>query len=232
MKTHRYFPLFIDTEGARTLVIGGGSIARRRVQTLSQFGFQITVIADRICDEIRAMERDGRIECIEEPLTPDCDEIRAAEGEERIECIEETLTSETAIELLEGFRTGSGQIEEECRGPEGTEGLKAETAPNREHAPAGSTQKRREACSAHAPVTDLVLACTDDRQLNKNIGEHCREHGIPVNVCDAREESTFWFPAIALNEELTMGLVGDGTSHGTVRDAAAALREIIEERNY
>lgn len=79
---------------------------------------------------------------------------------------------------------------------------------------------------------DLILACTDDRQLNRQIGAYARRRGIPVNVCDAREESGFWFPAVALNEELTMGLVGNGRSHDTVRNAAAALREIIEERKY
>ncbi len=78
----------------------------------------------------------------------------------------------------------------------------------------------------------MVLACTDDRQVNAQIGAYCREHGIPVNVCDAREESTFWFPALATNDELVMGLTGDGNSHETVRKAAATLRRIIEERSY
>lgn len=78
----------------------------------------------------------------------------------------------------------------------------------------------------------MVLACTDDRTVNQQIGRICKEHDILVNVCDAQDESTFWFPAIALNDELTMGLVGNGKSHETVRKAASQLRHIIEKRLY
>lgn len=79
---------------------------------------------------------------------------------------------------------------------------------------------------------DIVAACTNQREVNQAIGEWCQERGIPVNVCDARAESTFWFPAIAINDELTMGLIGNGKRHDIVRRAASALRRTIEERSY
>ncbi len=78
----------------------------------------------------------------------------------------------------------------------------------------------------------MVLACTDDRDVNKSIGEYCRERGILVNVCDAREESTFWFPAVAVNDQLTVGLVGSGDDHGETKRAAAGLREIVKGKAY
>jgi len=77
-----------------------------------------------------------------------------------------------------------------------------------------------------------VTACTSDRQVNQMIGENCREAGIPVSVCDAREESTFWFPAVAVNEEVTVGIVGSGETHDVTRKAASAVRKVIEERKY
>ena len=162
MNTHDHFPMYIDTKDKSVVVIGGGSIADRRIKTLSKFSFQITVLSEQITDEISSL----------------CDG-------NRIRYVPGTFNLEKPESYIEIF----------------------------------------------APAF-MVLACTDDRDLNEQIGSFCKEHDIHVNVCDAQDESTFWFPAVALNDELVMGLVGDGNSHETVRNAAAALRKIIEERLY
>ena len=78
----------------------------------------------------------------------------------------------------------------------------------------------------------MILACTNDRDINRMIGERCRSKGKQVNVCDARNESTFWFPAMALNDELTVGVVGKGTDHMNVKKAADKLRTVVEEKQY
>lgn len=162
MKTHDHFPMFIDTNGKKVIVIGGGTIAERRIRTLSKFSFEIAVISKQITDGIQSL----------------CDG-------DRIRYIDDAFDSNERGAFAERF--------------------------------AGA---------------DLVLACTDDRETNAQIGTICKEHGVPVNVCDAQDESTFWFPALASSDELVMGLVGDGSSHETVRKAAAELRRIIEERLY
>lgn len=41
----RYFPLFVDLEQKKIVVVGAGRIAERRIQTLLSFEAQITVIA-------------------------------------------------------------------------------------------------------------------------------------------------------------------------------------------
>lgn len=79
---------------------------------------------------------------------------------------------------------------------------------------------------------NLVATCTNNREVNHSIAEACYSLGKPVSVCDSQEESTWWFPAIAVNDELSMGLVGTGRSHGLVRRAAARLRDIIERKAY
>lgn len=43
----RYFPMFVDLQGKEVLVIGGGNIAKRRINTLRQFGCHITVVAPK-----------------------------------------------------------------------------------------------------------------------------------------------------------------------------------------
>lgn len=78
----------------------------------------------------------------------------------------------------------------------------------------------------------LVVAATNNRDINKRIGEISKEHNILVSVCDAKEECDFFFPAVAVNDKLTMGLVGDGNSHHETSKAAKRLRKIIEDKDY
>lgn len=60
-----YFPLFIDLSEKKMLVIGGGTIASRRVNTLLHFANDITVIAPEVTEEIRAAAFGGRVRWIE-----------------------------------------------------------------------------------------------------------------------------------------------------------------------
>lgn len=43
-----HFPLFIDLNGRRVVLVGGGSIARRRINALLQFGCELVVIAPEL----------------------------------------------------------------------------------------------------------------------------------------------------------------------------------------
>lgn len=74
----------------------------------------------------------------------------------------------------------------------------------------------------------FVLAATDDREVNHQVYRDCRETGILANVSDCREECGFYFPAVALKEEIVVGISGDGTAHGKVRDTAQKIRELLE----
>ena len=202
MAEHRYFPMFIDTAGKTVLVIGGGTVAERRILTLLEFGFQIEVIAERLTDRLRGLAEDGRFRYV------------------RGSCGTAGAPDDAGQDAV-AARKGTAGAQAEAR--KGTAGAQAEAS-------------AEDAAPAPVPLgehpADILLACTDDRELNRRIGEYGRSRRIPVNVCDAREESTFWFPAVALNDELTMGLVGNGASHGTVRQAAAMLREIITGKEY
>ena len=43
-----YFPMFVDLSGRQVTVVGGGSVALRRSETLLYFGVDIKVIAPEI----------------------------------------------------------------------------------------------------------------------------------------------------------------------------------------
>ena len=55
----------------------------------------------------------------------------------------------------------------------------------------------------------LVLAATDDKELNSLVAELCRERGIPVNSCSDRTQCDFYFPGIARRENDGLGASGE-----------------------
>lgn len=50
-----YFPFFVNLEGKRALVIGGGAVAARRVRVLLEFGCEIQVIAPKLGTEMQLL---------------------------------------------------------------------------------------------------------------------------------------------------------------------------------
>jgi precorrin-2 dehydrogenase/sirohydrochlorin ferrochelatase/precorrin-6A/cobalt-precorrin-6A reductase len=73
----------------------------------------------------------------------------------------------------------------------------------------------------------LVLAATDDRETNKSIGESAKAMDIPVSVADRKEESTFWFPAIAKGDGIVAGFISEYGNHDAVKEAAEKVREVL-----
>lgn len=47
-----HFPLFIDIKDKKCLVVGGGKVARRKVETLIRYGADVMVISPEVCPEI------------------------------------------------------------------------------------------------------------------------------------------------------------------------------------
>ncbi len=48
-----YFPMFVNLENKKVIVLGGGKPALRKINSLVKFGCRIAVVAPRICDEIK-----------------------------------------------------------------------------------------------------------------------------------------------------------------------------------
>ena len=140
------FPLFVDLRGRRVVLVGGGTIASRRIGTLKQFGCEIVVIAP---------------------------ELKA----------------------------------------------KAE----------GLTWLQRTYAPGDLDGAFLAIAATDDRQVNRQVGEDAKALGIPVSVADCEAECSFYFPAICTGEDLVAGVVSTGKDHHKTARAAKAIRRAMEE---
>ncbi|HEY5585640.1 MAG TPA: precorrin-6A reductase [Ruminiclostridium sp.] len=145
-----HFPLFVDIKGKRILVVGGGTIATRRVNTLLKFGVDICVVSHSFTPELQEL----------------CDK--------------------KAISI----RTGSyepGDMENAF----------------------------------------LVIAATNDREVNHAIFLEAQKRNIPVNVIDSKEECNFYFPAIFEMEGVIGGLISrNGSDHKLVKAMADKIRQL------
>ena len=52
----------------------------------------------------------------------------------------------------------------------------------------------------------LAVAATNQRDVNRAVGQEATKSGIFVSVADCREESTFFFPAICAGNGLVAGV--------------------------
>ncbi|MCL4503770.1 MAG: bifunctional precorrin-2 dehydrogenase/sirohydrochlorin ferrochelatase, partial [Deltaproteobacteria bacterium] len=72
----------------------------------------------------------------------------------------------------------------------------------------------------------LVMAATDDREVNAKVSAAAQERGIWVNVADDPEYCTFIVPAQVRQGDLTLAISTGGTSPAVARK----LRQELEQR--
>ena len=75
----------------------------------------------------------------------------------------------------------------------------------------------------------LVIAATNDRQVNHDVMTEAKSLDIHVSVADCREECTFYFPAIADNGAFIAGLVSKNGDHAGVKQMAERMRRLNRE---
>lgn len=76
---------------------------------------------------------------------------------------------------------------------------------------------------------DLVLAATDDPDLNQRIGSCCRERGILVNTSHDKSFCDFYFPGIARKDNVVIGITASGADHVRARKVTEAVRQFLDE---
>lgn len=141
------FPIFTDLKGRRVLVVGGGTVAERKIRSLVAAGADVVAGAPSFTPELQNLARQSRITIIQQNFQPNW-------------------------------------------------------------------------------LTDiwLVIAATDDRELNKRIAELARQARLFINVVDDPELSSFQVPSIVDRSPLTIAI----SSSGAAPVLARRLRERIE----
>ena len=56
-----YYPILVDLQGKKVIVIGGGSVARRKVETLLEYGAQVHIVSKALARELRDHVAENRV---------------------------------------------------------------------------------------------------------------------------------------------------------------------------
>lgn len=142
-----HYPLTIDLRDKKCVVVGGGAVAQRKVETLVDFEAQVTVIAPDITFGLNNMVRE-----------------------------------ELIGHLPRDYRNGDLQ------------------------------------------AALLVIAATDDRDVNSAIYAEACDAGVLVNVVDCPDQCTFFVPAVIRRGDLVVSVSTGGKSPALAKH----LREDLE----
>ena len=74
---------------------------------------------------------------------------------------------------------------------------------------------------------DLVVAATDDPDLNARIAGRCRALRIPVNDASDRALCDFYFPGVAVDGGVAVGVTASGGDHRRARAVTERIREAL-----
>lgn len=69
-----YFPLMVDLDNKKVLIVGGGAVAYRKMKQMLGFGARVRLIAPKICDailEVDAEEATDRLNLVRRTATED-----------------------------------------------------------------------------------------------------------------------------------------------------------------
>jgi len=90
----RYFPIFIDLENHKIVVIGGGETAAQKVRLLLKTEAKITVIATSFTAELKGLEKSNRISTIRRKFRPsDLNSARLVYATTGIEAIDHAVSA-------------------------------------------------------------------------------------------------------------------------------------------
>ncbi|WP_422445080.1 precorrin-2 dehydrogenase/sirohydrochlorin ferrochelatase family protein [Thermoanaerobacterium sp. DL9XJH110] len=145
-----YYPVMLNIQGKRCLVVGGGSVAHRKVLSLLECGAIVTVIAPVVNESILKLWEESRIRLIRR-----------------------------------------NYIKSDLRG------------------------------------YFIVVAASDDRDVNKLIAQEAGAEGVPVNVVDSRELSSFIMPSVIRRGDLTVAISTGGKSPLLSKMLRRKLEEIL-----
>jgi precorrin-2 dehydrogenase / sirohydrochlorin ferrochelatase len=57
-----FYPILVDLQGKKALVVGGGKVAQRKIETLLEYGASVQVVARELTAELEELRNAGRIE--------------------------------------------------------------------------------------------------------------------------------------------------------------------------
>jgi uroporphyrin-III C-methyltransferase/precorrin-2 dehydrogenase/sirohydrochlorin ferrochelatase len=145
-----FLPIFLNIRERACLVVGGGSVAERKVSLLLDAGARVTVVSSGLCDSLKEQSEQGIID----------------------------------------YRQGEFS-EDDLQG-------KA-----------------------------LIIAATDDREVNESIASWANQHNVPVNVVDNPDSGSFIMPSIIDRSPVQIAVSTGGSSPVLARTLRSKLESMI-----
>jgi siroheme synthase-like protein len=65
-----YYPVFLNIARKKSVVVGGGQVALRKVQTLLEHRANVTVISPELCPGLAGLAESGRVQAHRKPFQP------------------------------------------------------------------------------------------------------------------------------------------------------------------
>jgi precorrin-2 dehydrogenase/sirohydrochlorin ferrochelatase len=144
-----YYPVLIQLDRKKVVVVGGGSVAERKIETLLEYGAQVQVISRELTPRLRGYREGGKIGFLGQEFNEDC--------------------------LEQAF---------------------------------------------------MVIAATNDPNLNHQVSEKAKEKGLLVNAVDQPSDCNFILPSVLRRGDLLIAVSTSGKSPAL----AKKVREALEER--
>ncbi len=73
----------------------------------------------------------------------------------------------------------------------------------------------------------IVLAATDDHEVNRRIWEECQASGIIVNVADDKKLCDFYFPSVVMTDDTVIGINCGGMDHAKVKETRIRIEKAL-----
>ena len=152
-----WFPLFINLENKKVLVIGGGKVAAKKIEKILEYGADITVVTENV---------------VEEKLL-------------KLENIK--------IENNQKIENDKAKIEKLVKG------------------------------------YFLVIAATDNEELNENIANVCDSNGMLVNNVSSKIKMNAMFGGIVKNSEFQIAISTSGKNCKRSRAMKSEIQKVLDK---
>jgi siroheme synthase, N-terminal domain len=152
-----WFPLFINLENKKVLVIGGGKVATKKIEKILEYGANITVVTENVVEEKLLKLENVKIE-----------------NNQKIE------NDKAKIEkLVKGYF--------------------------------------------------LVIAATDDEELNENIANVCDSNGMLINNVSSKVKMNAMFGGIVKNSEFQIAISTSGKNCKRSRAMKSEIQKVLDK---
>lgn len=76
---------------------------------------------------------------------------------------------------------------------------------------------------------DMVLAATNNKEVNHSIWKECKKRNILVNVADNQKLCDFYFPSVVMNDDVVIGINSGGKNPSVVKTIRQKIEKLLEK---